>query len=623
MKRLTPFILAMLMAVMAFSQNIPSFDQSRVKTPASAEFLLPGDALVVAPLKDAAGPMAFAPDEFIIGSTWYDLQTNKGVQNRIYRWDDGSIGAVWTMGMEASAFPDRGTGYNFFDGSAWGSAPAARLESVRAGWPSYSPLGENGELVIAHDFGALGLVLNHRENKGTGEWIESAYSYTNGPSGLAWPRHITAGPDHNSIHLMANSYDEYMGMTTAQVYSRSTDGGATWDIQNEIIDGMGVDDYLDLAADEIVWADPAGETIAFLCFGAWHDLFMMKSSDNGDTWEKTVIWEHPYPFFDWNTTIADTFFCVDNSAAIALSPDGKAHVAFGISRVMHLEVGTTYQYFPYVEGIGYWNEDMPAFSNDLAALAPPQYGYANSEMVEDVNYIGWMQDVDGDGEITLTDEIMSYRSLGPCTMPSLLADEYGNVIVLFAATTETYFNDTYNYKHIWARAYNGTTESWGDFYDLTSDIVHIFDECIYPQLALNSDDNIYYFYNADLTPGLALDEDHAYEENRQIFASLEKTYFGLPVGVGEINENQAIVVSQNYPNPASESTSFRITMEETGHVRVEVSNITGQVVQSFDQGSLNAGDHVIRLDLSDLHAGTYFYTVITDQYIVSKQMIIK
>ena len=42
-------------------------------------------------------------EEDIIGTTWYDLQTNKALQNRIWCYDDGTIGAVWTMGMEATA----------------------------------------------------------------------------------------------------------------------------------------------------------------------------------------------------------------------------------------------------------------------------------------------------------------------------------------------------------------------------------------------------------------------------------------------------------------------------------------------------------------------------------------
>lgn len=85
---------------------------------------------------------------------------------------------------------------------------------------------------------------------------------------------------------------------------------------------------------------------------------------NVDSWEKTVIWEHPYPLYDWNVTITDTFFCVDNSASIALDNSGKAHVVFGINRIIHDVVGTNYSYFKYVDGIGYCNEDMPIETYD-------------------------------------------------------------------------------------------------------------------------------------------------------------------------------------------------------------------------------------------------------------------
>jgi len=415
--------------------------------------------------------------------------------------------------------------------------------------------------------------------------------------------------------------EEYMGMTSATVYSRSTDGGESWDIENMIIDGMGIDDYLVIAADEYVWADQVGDNIAFLVMGIWHDMFMMKSTDNGDTWEKTVIWEHPYPFFDWNTTITDTFFCMDQSASIALGSDGKAHVVFGISRVAHFEIGTTYNYWPYVEGIGYWNEDMDAFSDDLDALAPPRYSTLIVFSSLDYNYIGWMQDVDGDGEVTLTDDIMSYRSLGPCTMPSIAVDELG-VFVLFAATTETYIIENYNYKHIWARAMDASG-IWWYFLDLSNDIVHIFDECIYPQLASKTDWNIHYIYNADPTPGLALDEDHAYQENKIIFAFLSK-YDLLPVGIEEgVQSLDAGKVSQNYPNPAGSYTSFRVELELAAQLSMELTNIVGQVVMSMDKGYVHAGSHEFKIDASGLDAGIYFYTVNAGESRVTKKMIIQ
>ncbi len=533
------------------------------------------------------------PAETNIGNTFYDLQSNTLLQNRIYRYDDGSIGAVWTQGSESPpSFPDRGTGYNFFDGTAWGAAPQSRLESVRAGWPSYAPLGLNGEIVVSHDFGALELFILTREEKGVGDWTQTMYTGTPGPGQLAWGRVTTAGTDRNTIHLLANTYEEYLGQTTAIVYSRSLDAGQTWDIQNVVLDGTGEDYYTEINADEYIWADTRNGYIAFLCADVWHDMFMMKSDDNGETWEKTVIWEHPYPFFDWNTTITDTFFCCDNSASIALDESGKAHVVFGISRVGHFEVGTTYNYWPGCDGIGYWNEDMDEFSNDIHALSPPEWGYSNTEMEEDYNLIGWTQDVDGDGVVTLAADIMAYRELGLSTMPTITIDENGYIFVLYASTTETFVYMDYNYKHVWARAgYNG---EWAEFHDMTSSIFHLVDECIYPQLASNTDDNIHYFYQLDQIPGLALDEDHEYVDNTEVYGTIAKS---------ELIEYNPSNTQTIYVEPGFQFASSRILPDNADMMEVAagiinddleyIRNSTGAMVRKIGPNWVNGiGDWI-------------------------------
>jgi len=75
-------------------------------------------------------------DYFEVGSSYYDLQSNGGVQNRLVKGENGSLSATWTMSQGSDGnTTDRGTGYNFFDGNSWGSWPTTRLESLRCGWP--------------------------------------------------------------------------------------------------------------------------------------------------------------------------------------------------------------------------------------------------------------------------------------------------------------------------------------------------------------------------------------------------------------------------------------------------------------------------------------------------------
>ena len=520
-KKLLMGVTLLLIVLIGFSQGrIP---KELLKKSATTEFTqMNGNEIINSGISTLPSEAVLLdPTETNFGNSMYDLWSNTMIGNKFYRHEDGTMAGVWMRGIDTPpGFDDRGTGYNYFDGTAWGPIPTQRIEDTRCGWPSYAPWGENGEINVSHN-GVEGLEICTRENKGTGDWVQANYL---GPVGLendpTWPRIITSGENNEVIHMFYDSYVEWQGQATALLYSRSMDGGATWDPRDIILDGMGEDDYFEIGADDYVLA-AKDNTVMLLVGGAWNDLFIMKSEDNGDTWDKTIVWEHPYPRFDWNTTITDTFFCCDNSASIAIGPDGKAHVVFGISRVLHNAVGTSYNYWPYCDGIGYWNEDMDEFSNDIHALSPPVWEYSNSEMEVDYNLIGWSQDVDGDEVVTFASDIMSYRELGVSTLPTITVDDAGYIFVLFSSTTETYVYMDYNYKHIWARAgYNG---EWAEFHDLTASIFHLVDECIYPLLSSNSDNNIHYIYQLDQIPGLALDDDHEYVDNTLVYGTLAKS----------------------------------------------------------------------------------------------------
>jgi hypothetical protein len=623
MKKLLLIVLAIGIVFTGYSQ-VATVDKALLNTPVEREYTPP--IKDVTNFNQGVNPTVRAysttPTETIIGYSFYDLWSNTLVGNRLTMHDDGTMAAVWIRGMETPPnFPDRGTGYNYYDGSAWGPAPDARLEDIRCGWPSYDAWGPNGEINVAHN-GSAGLEITSRENKGTGAWTQENYL---GPAGLendpTWPRIATSGDNNEYIHLLYNSYVEWEGQLQALLYSRSDDGGETWDPRDIIPDGTGEDDYTEIGADSYILAT-RGDVVVILVANAWYDMFMLKSEDNGDNWEKTVIWEHPYPFFEWEATIADTFFCVDNSAHCAIGPDGKVHVVFGINRVMHLELGTTYNYFPYVDGIGYWNEDMPTFSNDLSALAPPQYDYPTSEMIEDYNYIGYMQDYNGNGTLDLVDDIMSYRELGPSTMPSITVDDDNNVFVVFASTTEDFDNFDFNFKKLWARAWV-PGGGWGPFYHITEPIIHIFDESIYPLLAPQSDGDIHLIYQADGTPGLALDEDHDYQENRIIHAAISKTE---PLLVTGIDDRELITednVSQNFPNPFSTNTMITVALENPANLSLEVTNLMGQQVYQVERGEVSDGTYYFQINAEDLGTGIYFYTVKANQSSVTKKMIVQ
>ncbi|HKK10242.1 MAG TPA: hypothetical protein VJ939_05365, partial [Bacteroidales bacterium] len=219
----------------------------------------------------------FSIEETQVGLSQYDLQSNAALANRAHRYEDGSMAYVWTMGLDdAPSFPDRGAGYNYFDGSEWGPVPDERVEDERVGWPNYAPLGENGEIIVSHT-GTV-LKISTRENKGSGDW---SYQTFEGPEGhdILWPRLTTNG---NTIHLVGALPNEtnggtiYEGLDGALVYSRSTDGGDTWVDENILLPGLTSDDVASVNADDYIFA-ARGDVIALLVTGTWNDLILVKS----------------------------------------------------------------------------------------------------------------------------------------------------------------------------------------------------------------------------------------------------------------------------------------------------------------------------------------------------------
>ena len=571
MKKTTFIIAAVLLTVFGFSQN-------RVNVQKEFRNM---SCINTAPICETSnfssksfGPKENKLDAEIIGQTWYDLQSNTSMQSRMYLYPDGFIGGTFTYGANFPSFSDRGTGYNSYDGTNWGPYPVQRIENDRTGWPSYTPWGQTGELVIAHYSGASvdGLAINKRNVKGTGNWTSTDLYAPAGASGLLWPRSATGGTDHSILHTIAlttpvsNGGYIYQGQDGALLYSRSVDGGNTWEIENIILEEINSDFYKGFFADTYdIIAD--GNNVEILIGDDWTGLVLLKSNDNGNTWTKTIIWEHPYPLFDHNNPIVtDTFYNCDGSHCVAFDTTGKVHIAFGINRAIC--DGSTEYWFPGVDGIGYWNEDRPAFSNNLNALCPYS-DCSYSELIEDYSLVGWTQDINNNGVIDIIWDDIALYYLGLSSMPQLVVDDQNSIFLVYSSVTETYESVMQNYRHLWARGSTNEGETWGDFVDLNEDLIYYFNECVFPSCSPTSDDNIHLIYQQDVEPGLAVRGDlDPYTENYIEYMSIPKADLINVSGLGNLT---GTVTELNGGDPVSGAT---ITVQGTSFSTISSYNGT-------------------------------------------------
>jgi hypothetical protein len=512
----------------------------------------------------------------IIGWTTYDLQTNGSIQNRIVVHDDGTISAAWTMSSELNnTFSDRGTGYNHFGGSNWifpaPSPPFSepRLESSRGGWPSMIALGNGGECAITHNT-ANSLINNtSRPYIGTGAWTENTVT----PDYLIWNRSASGGVDGNTIHMIALTEPSggtwtgvpFDGVSGALLYSRSQDGGITWDRQN--IQLPGTDSSAQIGMNGDVYAIAAkGNTVAIAYFDDWGDSFIIKSTANGDSasWTKTTFLDFPvdkYTMDDGldldNDDTLDMVYSTDNSGALVLDDNGNAHVFYGIMMYLDDDLSdAASSWFPGINGIAYWNESFGSDSTP-ASVHPGDTSLWYSDMMND-HWIVEAPDLNGDGQVAGVDSAQGYALYyrSRASMPSAGLAANGDIYLSFSAYTETADNGSQVYRHIYVTKSEDGGSTWKNPVDVTPhDDWDGMQECVFGSLNPVVDDKIRIVYQLDFEPGLAVAGDEDFVDWNAI------TYLEIDTA-GLFNNTTTAVIELGNMNLKEDSRIFDVLGRE-------------------------------------------------------------
>jgi hypothetical protein len=552
--------------------------------------------------------------------TKYDMATNSSNQNRIYRFSDGKIAATAQWSHQDGGWSDRGTGYNIFDGAAWGIPPTAKIEDEKTGWPSIAPLGPDGEIVVSHSM-VDGLKVCTRQTKGQGAWTQSILPGPAGAVDISWPRMVTNGPNHTYVHIIAMTYSVYQGLDLAILYYRSLDGGQTWDIEHRILDGMTSSDYPGFSADVYTFAEPHGDTIAFTVGDSWTDQFVMKSTDNGDTWTKIQVWTCLNNFWTGGDSVA-RYYCPDGTSAIALDKEGMVHVAFGLQQASGNAAGDKF-WVPYTDGMVYWNEYMPELTQDL----DPDILFNNGQLV------GWVTDTNVYYPPAGVKLAHYYSSM--TSNPELVIDDMNDMFLVWSGVTMLLDPDEFYLRHIFERTAHINPDhniSWNEgIKELTNDFIQYnWTECMYPSASPTSDDKIYILFQADDLAGsyvkgqlvTGYTGQTSITENNMIVISPDKNDIG--VGTGTKKEiNPAFSVSNNYPNPVKGKTVVNAYIQTPGNLSMEITNVMGQNVMNIQKGLSPSGTSQFVFDGNSLSPGIYFYTVKFGNERITKKMIVE
>ena len=574
-----------------------------------------GSEMIYGPI--ASGSVVRSMSETKIGETVYDLQTNGTSQRRIFSHLDGTISATWTMDNGSTPYTSRGAGYNYYNGTSWGSYPTTKVETTRNGWPALaSGAVKNNEFIVSHS-GTGGLTLNRRSVKGTGLWKESIIPTTIGSNyDVLWPRAVIGGSKDSTLHVIAivraatTGGADYKGLSSALVYYRSKNLGLTWDIQDSILPGLDSSFFTYVSADAYSM-DARGNTVAFSVYNSWGDVLVFKSTNNGDTWTKTIVNDFPINKYkidqgsdadgDGNF---DTIMSCDGSGSMMLDMTNKVHVFFGRVRVLDSDTtdGNT-SYFPGTNGLLYWNESFGADSTELITGAL------------DLDASGTLDVVPTGGSLP------SYQ-VGMSSMPSCGLSSDNKLYLVYSAMAETHNDGVQTYRHLYVmNSVDGGT-TWSNPEDYTPDFAFAIYEAVYPSMAKRVDSAVHIIYQRDFNPGHSISGDlDPAGINEIVYLSVDTT-LNVPISsIEEIDNNYTVAL---FPNPATNKLNVRINSLTTVNENLNISIIdaVGRTVASFNE-NLNGTNALLNIDLTSLKNGVYFVRLQSGKSIISKTFVKK
>jgi spore coat protein H len=87
---------------------------------------------------------------------------------------------------------------------------------------------------------------------------------------------------------------------------------------------------------------------------------------------------------------------------------------------------------------------------------------------------------------------------------------------------------------------------------------------------------------------------------------------GMPVSNEELGSTpKTVQLYQNYPNPFNPSTTISFELDKQDKVKLEIFNITGQLVETIQNEVVSAGKHSVKFRADNLSSGVYFYRLRT------------
>lgn len=145
-------------------------------------------------------------------------------------------------------------------------------------------------------------------------------------------------------------------------------------------------------------------------------------------------------------------------------------------------------------------------------------------------------------------------------------------------------------------------------------------------------------YNGPLSNSNDLCKGMYIDKNSNVYVTGQSSYFNsgpllwetatikYSQLLGIVNQNNELpkdyVLYQNFPNPFNASTIISYGLPEDSYIKVDIYNSIGQIVKNIVNSKQSMGYYSISVNLNELSSGIYFYSLVSDNYIVNTKKLV-
>ncbi len=98
--------------------------------------------------------------------------------------------------------------------------------------------------------------------------------------------------------------------------------------------------------------------------------------------------------------------------------------------------------------------------------------------------------------------------------------------------------------------------------------------------------------------------------------------FNPTIGIADRDRTDIGLSARSMPNPTNGVTRLVYEIDEKAPVSIELVDVSGKIVRTFDEGTKAPGRHQLNFDVTDLQEGVYFHVVRAGESQVTGRMVV-